>query len=120
MTPVSSRVSNFSSTAEEPKSNRKGGSDLGDNSDVAIGEMTASLAAHLKEHIPKARGTPAGEELLWVGRIACTSEPSGQGQIKIEQAVVAADRSMTASGHSDFCGIDSIRHLFAPLSRHQM
>src|SRR4029077_3017881 len=85
--------------------------DLGHNFDVAIGEMAASLAAHTQERILKARGIAAGEELLWVGRIAFTSERSGQGQLKIEQAVVAADRSVTASGGSDFCGIESVRHL---------
>jgi hypothetical protein len=94
--------------------------DLGDNFDAAIGEMTASLAAHVKERILKARGIAAGEESLWVGRITFASKRSGQCQLKIEQAVVAADRSMTASGRTDFCRIDSIRHVFAPLSRHQM
>jgi len=57
--------------------------DLGDNFDVAIGEMTASLAADAQERILKTRGIAAGEELLWVGRIAFTSEASGQGQLKI-------------------------------------
>jgi hypothetical protein len=91
--------------------------DLGSNFGVAIGEMAASLTAHRKERMLNARGIAAGEELLRVGRIAFTSEPSGQGQLKIEQAVVAADRSMTASGRSDFCGLDGIRRLFSPLSR---
>jgi hypothetical protein len=77
--------------------------DLGDNFDVAIGEMTASLTAHVQERILKACGIAAGKELLWVGRIAFTSERSGQGQLKIEQAIVAADRPVTASGRTDFC-----------------
>src|SRR5580700_5077896 len=94
--------------------------DLGDNFDVAIGEMAASLAAHVKERVLKARGIAAGEELLWVGGIAFTSEGFGQGQLKIEQAVVAADRSMTAPGRTDFCGIDIIGHSFSPLSRRRM
>jgi hypothetical protein len=37
-----------------------------------------------------------------------------------EQAIVAADRPMTASDSSNFCGIDNIRHLFSPLSPRQM
>jgi len=75
--------------------------DLGDNFDIAIGEMAASLTAHVKERILKARGIAAGEELLWVGRIAIASERFGQSQLKIEQAIVAADRPVTASGRSD-------------------
>ncbi|MEA2261903.1 MAG: hypothetical protein QOJ51_4728, partial [Acidobacteriaceae bacterium] len=47
--------------------------DLGDNFNVAIGEFVASLAAHAQERILKACGIAAGEELLWVGRIAFTS-----------------------------------------------
>jgi hypothetical protein len=62
--------------------------DLGDNFDIAIGEMVASLAAHVQECILKARGIAAGEELLWVGRIASTAKRFGQGQLKIEQAIV--------------------------------
>jgi hypothetical protein len=57
----------------------------------------------MKERILKARCIATGEELLWVGRIAFTPERLGQGQLKIEQAVVAADRPVTASGRSDFC-----------------
>ena len=58
--------------------------DLGDNFDVAIGEMVASLAADAQERILKAGSIAAGKELLWVGRIAFTSERSGQCQLKIE------------------------------------
>ena len=70
--------------------------DLGDNFDVVIGKMAESLAANMEERILKARGIAAGEELLRVGRIAFPSERLGQGQLKIEQAVVAADRPVTA------------------------
>src|SRR3977135_3945855 len=66
--------------------------DLGDDfDDVVIGEMVASLAAHAQQGIFKARGITAGEELLWVGRIAFASERSGKGQVKIKQAIIAAD-----------------------------
>jgi hypothetical protein len=41
--------------------------------------MAASLAAHAKERIFKARGITAGEKLFWVGRIAFTSKRSGAG-----------------------------------------
>ncbi len=81
--------------------------------------MVASLAAHVQECILKARGIAAGEELLWVGRIAFTAKRFGQGQLKIEQAIVAADRPMTPSSRTDFCGIDRIRRLFSPLFRRQ-
>jgi hypothetical protein len=57
---------------------------LGDNFDVVIGEMAASLAAYVEEGILKARSIAAGEELLRIGRIAFTSERLGQGQLKIE------------------------------------
>jgi len=77
--------------------------DLGDNVYVVIGEMVASLAAHAQQGILKARGIAAGEELLWVGRIAFASERSGKSQLEIKQAIIAADRSVTASGSSDFC-----------------
>src|SRR6266481_2795410 len=76
---------------------------LGDNFDVVIGEMAASLAAHAQQGIFKARGITAGEELLWVGRIAFAFERSGKGQLEIKQAIIAADRSVTASGSCDFC-----------------
>jgi hypothetical protein len=55
--------------------------DLGDNFNVAIGEFVASLAAHAQERILKARGIAAGEELLWVGRIAFTSKSSGMASL---------------------------------------
>jgi len=57
---------------------------LGDNFDVVIGEMAASLAAYVEEGILEARSIASGEELLRVGRIAFTSERPGQGQLKIE------------------------------------
>ena len=69
--------------------------DLGDNFDVAIGKMAASLGAHVKERILKTGSIASGEELLWVGCIALASERLGQGQLKIEQAVIAADRPVT-------------------------
>jgi hypothetical protein len=68
---------------------------LGDNFDVAIGKMAASLGAHLKERILKTGSIASGEELLWAGCIALASERLGQGQLKIEQAVIAADRPVT-------------------------
>jgi hypothetical protein len=77
--------------------------DLGDNFNVAVGEFVASFAAHAQERILKACGIAAGEELLWVSRIAFTSKRSGHGQPKIEQAIVAADRPVTASRRSNFC-----------------
>src|SRR6266436_6718316 len=64
---------------------------LGDDFDVVIGEMVPSLAAHAQQGILKARGIAAGEELLWIGRIAFASERSGEGQPKIKQAILAAD-----------------------------
>jgi hypothetical protein len=85
--------------------------DLGDIFEVAIAEFEASLAADAQQGILKARGIVAGKELLWVGRIAFTSKRSGQGQLKIERAVVAADRPVTASRRSDFCGVESVRDL---------
>jgi hypothetical protein len=57
---------------------------LGNNFDVVIGKMAASLAANMEERILKARGIAAGEELLRVGCIAFASERLGQGQLKIE------------------------------------
>ena len=56
--------------------------DLGDNFDIAIGEMVASLAAHVQECILKARGIAAGEELLRVGRIAFASERFGRASLR--------------------------------------
>jgi len=64
---------------------------LGGDFDVVIGEMVPSLAAHAQQGILKARGIAAGEELLWIGRIAFASERSGEGQLKIKQAILAAD-----------------------------
>jgi hypothetical protein len=77
--------------------------DLGDHFDVAIGEMVASLTADAQEGILKARGITTSEELLRVGGVAFTSERSGHGQLKIEQAVVAANGPVTSSGGGDFC-----------------
>jgi hypothetical protein len=77
--------------------------DLGDNFDIAIGEMVASLTADAQERILKACGIPASEELFRVGGIAFTSEHSGHGQLKIEQAIVAADGPVTSPSGDDFC-----------------
>ena len=65
---------------------------LGDNFDVAIGKMAASLGAHVEERILRTGSIASGEELLWVGCVALASERLGQGQLNIEQAVIAADR----------------------------
>ena len=56
--------------------------DLSDNFDVAIGEFAASLAADSQKGVLKARGMAAGKELLWVGRIAVTSERSGRASLR--------------------------------------
>ena len=57
--------------------------------------MAMSLGVHVEERILKTGSIAFGEELLWVGYIAPTSERLGQGQLKIEQAVIAADRPVT-------------------------
>jgi hypothetical protein len=54
--------------------------------------------------------------LLRVARIAFTSERFGQGQIKLKQAVIAADRPMTASNSCNFREIDNVRHLLCLLT----
>jgi hypothetical protein len=49
----------------------------------------------VEERILKTGSIASGEELLWVGCIALAFERLGQGQLKIEQAVIAADRPVT-------------------------
>jgi hypothetical protein len=54
--------------------------------------MAARLGADVDERILKTGSIAFGEGMLWVGYIAFTSVRLGQGQLKIEQAVIAADR----------------------------
>src|SRR5712675_1041811 len=79
--------------------------DPGDDVDIVIGKAVAGIPAHMKECILKAGCIPAGEELFGIGRIAPTAKRPRQCELEVEQAVFAADRSVTASARRDSCGI---------------
>jgi hypothetical protein len=79
--------------------------DLGDDFDVVIGAAVAGLSTHAEKCILKAGCIAAGEELLGIGRITSSAKSLGQRKLDVEQTVVAANRTVTASGRRDFCGI---------------
>jgi hypothetical protein len=79
--------------------------DPGDDVDVVVGKAVAGIPAHMKECILKTGCVPAGEELFGIGRIASSAELLGRCELEIEQTVFAADRTVTASARSGFCGI---------------
>ena len=79
--------------------------DPSDDVDIVIGEAVAGIPAYMKECILKAGRITAGEELFGIGRIAPSAKGSGQCEFEVEQAVFAADRTVTASARRDFCGI---------------
>jgi hypothetical protein len=65
----------------------------------------AGIPAHMKERILKAGCITAGEELFGIGRIAPSAKGSGQRELEVQQTVFAADRTVTAAGRRDLCGI---------------
>jgi hypothetical protein len=73
--------------------------------DIVVGKAVARIPAHMKDRILKAGCIPAGEELFWIGRIAPSAKRPGQCELEVEQTVLAADRTVTASARRDFCGI---------------
>jgi hypothetical protein len=79
--------------------------DPDDDVDIAIRKAVAGIPAHMKECILKAGCITAGEELFRIGRIASSAKGSRQCEPEVEQAVFAADRTVTASARGDFCGI---------------
>jgi hypothetical protein len=78
--------------------------DPDDDVDIVIGKAMAGIPAHMKECVLKA-GCITGEELFGIGRIAPSAKGPGQCELEVEQAVFAADRTVTASARRDFCGI---------------
>jgi hypothetical protein len=60
------------------------------------------LLAATPAHAPK---RSAGEELFGIGRLASSAKGLGQCELKVEQTVFAADRTVKASARRDFCGI---------------
>ena len=79
--------------------------DPGCDVDIVIGKAVAGIPAHMKDRILKAGCITAGEELFGIGRIAPSAKRPGQCELKVEQTVFAADRTVTASARLDFCGI---------------
>jgi hypothetical protein len=79
--------------------------DPGSDADIVIGEAVAGIPAHMKESVLKAGCIAAGEELFRIGRIAPSAQGPGQSELEVEQTVLAADRTVTASARRDFCGI---------------
>jgi hypothetical protein len=79
--------------------------DRGDDADIAIGKAMAGIPAHMKERILKAGCITAGEELFGIDRIAPSAKGSGQRELEVQQTVFAADRTVTAAGRRDLCGI---------------
>jgi hypothetical protein len=68
----------------------------------ASGGMVAGVPTYAEERILKAGCIATGEELLGIGRIISSAK---QRKLEVEQTVIAADRTVTASARRDFCGI---------------
>jgi hypothetical protein len=79
--------------------------DPGDDVDIVIGKAVAGIPAHMKECVLKAGCITAREELFGIGRIALAPKFPGQCEPEVEQTVLAADRTVTASARCDSCGI---------------
>jgi hypothetical protein len=62
--------------------------------DIGIGGMVAGVPTYAEERILKAGCIAAGEELLGIGRITSSAK---QRKLEVEQTVIAADRTVTAS-----------------------
>ena len=79
--------------------------DPSDNVDVVVRKAVARILAHMQERILKAGGISAGEKLFRIGRIAPSAKGPRQCELEVEETVLAADRTVTATARRDFCGI---------------